>query len=525
MMQFYITGLVVCQYEAEVTSTNKLSYGYYRKHAMHKYTTGLHGRIFRLGLILLVLSLGWVAASADSGWQRVADGVEYRPFTLAGPVRAFVVRMQLDNPEIVLEAGLAHGMVGDGFETVSAIANRYEGTINTWNGYWGTRSDVLVAINGSYYDLETGVAEDGVIQSGWYASQFNDLGGTSGLAWKRDRSLFIGSCVYHRDGTQFVHNVTEGTHLSIDGVNREVRKGEIALLTPQFGTRSFGGNRTEVLIEMTQPAGFLPGSKSSIGIVRALHEHGGPFTIPFDHVVLSARGDRRAALREAMNIGDVVGIELEVTHLNDDCKGSNSDSWADVYTSVAGNWVFLRQGAVLLDDDRGATIRNPRTALCYNATYLYFVVVDGRDDAYSIGMTIPELADFCQERLNADWGVNMDGGGSSTLWVDGRVKNNPSDGRERGVANALMIVRVEPKELSGQFATGQPVESRYPTNVHLGPGLNYAPIASVDTGASGSITFHMNQLNGILAAGANWWKVDFGGLVGWVDEAALTAKD
>lgn len=478
--------------------------------------------ILRYALMILLISIGWVAASADSGWQQIVEGVDYRGYTLAGPTRVFVTRMQLDNPHITLESGLANGIVGDGFETVSGITDRYEDTISTWKGYWGTRSDVVAAINGSYYDLETGIADDGVIQSGWYISQFHDLGGLSGLVWKSDRSLFIGSCVYHREGTQFVRNVTEGTKLPFDGVNRAVRKGEVILLTPQHGTRSFGGDFTEVLIEMTQPAGLLPGSKSSVGVVREIHDHGGQFTIPFDHVVLSARGDSREALRSAVSVGDVVGIELEITHLDEKCRRSNEDSWANAYTSVAGNWVFLRDGEIFVDEDRGATVRNPRTALCYNDTYLYFVVVDGRDESYSRGMSIPELASFCKERLDSGWGVNMDGGGSSTLWVDGNVKNNPSDGHERGVANALMMVLVEPKQSSNRFDTGQSVRSRYPTNVHLGPGLNYPAIASVDTGAVATVTFHMNQLNGVFATGTNWWKVDFGGLIGWVDESALT---
>lgn len=488
---------------------------------MRKYMQWTSKVILRYALIIIALTIGWVAASADSGWQQIVDGIDYHAYTLAGPTRVFVTRMQLDNPNVILESGLAGGTVGDGFETVSSIANRYDGTINTWNGYWGTRSDVVAAINGSYFDLETGIADDGVIQSGWYVSQFHDLGGLSGLVWKNDRSLFIGSCVYHREGSQFIRNVTEGTELALDGLNRNVRKGEVILLTPQFGTRSFGGSFTEVLIEMTQPAGLLPGSKSSIGVVREIHDHGGQFTIPFDHVVLSARGDSRDALQSAMNVGDVVGLELEITHLDEDCRRSNSDSWANAYTSVAGNWVFLRDGEVFVDDDRGATIRNPRTALCYNDSYLYFVVVDGRDESYSRGMTIPELASFCQERLEASWGVNMDGGGSSTLWADGNVKNNPSDGHERGVANALMMVLLEPKESSRRFDTGQSVHSRYPTNVHLGPGLNYPAIASVDSHADATVTFHMNQLNGIFATGTNWWKVDFGGLVGWVNESAL----
>ena len=37
-----------------------------------------------------------------------------------------------------------------------------------------------------------------MVQSGWYAKRFDDLGGGSGFAWKLDRSAFIGECVDHR---------------------------------------------------------------------------------------------------------------------------------------------------------------------------------------------------------------------------------------------------------------------------------------------------------------------------------------
>jgi exopolysaccharide biosynthesis protein len=84
--------------------------------------------------------------------------------------------------------------------------------------------------------------------------------------------------------------------------------------------------------------------------------------------------------------------------------------------------------------------RHPRTALGWNDRYLYLVVVDGRQRKLSRGMTLSELADYliglgCQEA------INLDGGGSSTLWCNGRVLNSPSDGWEREVANALVVVR------------------------------------------------------------------------------------
>ena len=492
---------------------------------MHRLTRRQTARLLRFTLIIVCVSIGWVAASADSGWQKITAGIDYRPFTLGGPVRAFVARMKLDNPDLILETGIANGTIREGYETVSGIAQDYEDTLNAWGGYWGNRSDVVVAINGSYFDLENGIAKDGLIQSGWYAHKFNDLGGSTGLAWKEDRSLFIGACAYHTDRVMFFKNVTTGKKFPVDRINNEVREDQIMLLTPQFGEKSFGEGHTEVLIEMMQPAGMLPGEQAAIGIVREVLDDATPALIPFDHVILSARNASRGILRSQLHTGDIIAFELGLHHLDAECESPVEDSWDGTYTSVAGNWVFLRDGDILIDDDRGAAMRNPRTALCYNEEYLYFVVVDGRDESYSIGMSIPELATFCQDRLDADWGVNMDGGGSSTLWIDGQVKNNPSDGRERGVANGLMMVRVEPKEASDRFTTGQSVQARYPTNVHLGPGMNFSPIASVDTGAKGKITFHMNQLNGIYATGTNWWKVDFGGLVGWVDAAALTNGD
>jgi len=54
-------------------------------------------------------------------------------------------------------------------------------------------------------------------------------------------------------------------------------------------------------------------------------------------------------------------------------------------------------------------------------------------------MTFPELAGLMEE-IGCTDAVNLDGGGSSTMWLGGRVMNQPSDGRERPVANSLIVV-------------------------------------------------------------------------------------
>lgn len=90
------------------------------------------------------------------------------------------------------------------------------------------------------------------------------------------------------------------------------------------------------------------------------------------------------------------------------------------------------------------TTRHPRTAagLSEDGRTLILAVVDGRTDA-SVGMTCTELAALMAE-LGAHDASNLDGGGSSTMWMTGDgVLNDPSDGAQRVVANHL-----------GVFATG-----------------------------------------------------------------------
>jgi len=83
--------------------------------------------------------------------------------------------------------------------------------------------------------------------------------------------------------------------------------------------------------------------------------------------------------------------------------------------------------------------RHPRSAIGWNRDYFFLVAVDGRLPGLSEGMTIKELATFMKNTLGCAEAMNLDGGGSATLWYDGQVRNVPSDGEERPVANALMI--------------------------------------------------------------------------------------
>ncbi|MCA1802257.1 MAG: phosphodiester glycosidase family protein [Rhodothermaceae bacterium] len=98
---------------------------------------------------------------------------------------------------------------------------------------------------------------------------------------------------------------------------------------------------------------------------------------------------------------------------------------------------------------RHSGLRHPRTSVCLtNDRYIILLVADGRHrDA--IGFTLPELAQL-MHHLGCTDAVNLDGGGSSTMYIDGSgVVNHPSDNRvfdregERPVRTAIVIVRGE----------------------------------------------------------------------------------
>jgi hypothetical protein len=95
------------------------------------------------------------------------------------------------------------------------------------------------------------------------------------------------------------------------------------------------------------------------------------------------------------------------------------------------------------------SIRHPRTAAGVTADghTLILLVVDGRQPAHSVGVTLPELADLMLE-LGAAEALNLDGGGSTSFYLrraDGSVvTNQPSAGKWRPVANHLGLWISEP---------------------------------------------------------------------------------
>jgi exopolysaccharide biosynthesis protein len=111
-----------------------------------------------------------------------------------------------------------------------------------------------------------------------------------------------------------------------------------------------------------------------------------------------------------------------------------------VKTAIGGGPALVRNGK--LAEWHSAQSRHPRSAIGWNKTHIFLVEVDGRQRNLSVGMTWGELADY-MIKLGCEEAMNLDGGGSATLWFFGQVVNSPSQGDERGMANALFLIQKE----------------------------------------------------------------------------------
>ena len=87
-----------------------------------------------------------------------------------------------------------------------------------------------------------------------------------------------------------------------------------------------------------------------------------------------------------------------------------------------------------------ANTRHPRTLIGhFENDDLLFIVIDGRRQGWSVGVTLEEAQDKLLEFKVRD-AYNLDGGGSSTFYYDGKVLNRPSDGRERVLTTNIVVL-------------------------------------------------------------------------------------
>ena len=246
-----------------------------------------------------------------------------------------------------------------------------------------------------------------------------------------------------------------GESQPLSGLNRKPGKGsELLLFTPKFFGRTLKiPERFEVVLTGAPPV-LRPGATFT-GTVLGVYE-GGDAPLEQGTVVISAGGARVDWLRSKANVGDRITVNLDVSV----ARGEPLDP-STIRHAVTGAGRLLVRGQVDLQLDaehlKGdfSTTRHPRTAAGVTADGgILLVTVDGRQPTIGRGTSLTELA-LLLRRLGAVDALNLDGGGSTAMAILGGIVNSPSDGKERPVADMLVVLGPAPS-LPATFSLAGP---------------------------------------------------------------------
>lgn len=370
-------------------------------------------------LVFTFLSAGGGTASfaiQESVRSRiVAPGVRHTVYQKPGPYAIHVLEIDLREPTVQIESFRLQGLVKT---TTQALANEREGY------------HVVAAINADFFSFQTG-----------WPLGIHAMRGKLIHAAPTSRSHIAFDCKKRPLIEQFSFrgsiSTKYGDRFQIDRVNEPRTQNRVTLYTSEWDTL-LAVSPGDLVLQAR-----LAGTEWSIGdtlrvVVMSLQSES-PTQIGYHEVaILVSEAEVKSKLQEKLRLRDTLALYLGL-----------NPYVTEVQEVVGGAGRLLRNGlydsTAIIKSERLAsnflTTRHPRTFVGFDrdTTTLFFCTVDGRQEL-SIGMSFQEMADFLQS-IGAWNAINLDGGGSTTMVVEGQIVNSPSDRTgERPVANTLQVI-------------------------------------------------------------------------------------
>lgn len=342
----------------------------------------------------------------------VGPGLEYIHRQIGDrPMAIFIVKVDRHNKALGLATTLANDNIA-GLETVGDQAE----------GFDRNQGKPVAAVNGDFF----------IIRVGLYQGDPTGLQIVDGELVSRPHTRSVSFWI-DENGKPHANQVVPRFHVTWPGgttttlwLNEDRSNDRATLFTPTFASSTRTPDGREYVLERSGDGPWLPlrAGRTYTARVREVRESGNT-AIASDAMVLSI-GPKLASAVPAVSVGQELKLS---TATRPDLRNVN--------VALGGGPLLVSNGRRLYAPSAEAP-RHPRTVIGWNDDFYFLIVVDGRRPGHSIGMTYPELGELCTE-LGCTTAMNLDGGGSSTLWVGGQVVNRPSDGHERRVANALIV--------------------------------------------------------------------------------------
>lgn len=323
----------------------------------------------------------------------VALGVKHIKLTKTingRPVRINVVEInQKLNPNLQINPQLSSSRLASK-STITTLARK---------------NNSLVAINGTYFKPQTGVPLGTLMINGkmYTGPIYNRVAmGIFDNGFDMAR-LELNAQVKSFKGNVKVDNINQPRMLSTHIIVYTPEWGSFAPPSPKYGK--------QIAVEK--------GKIISIGTQS--------MPIPQNGYVIVGPDERLAKIYKAKH------IDLDIKTI---------PNWENVKHIISGGPYLVKNGEVFVDmtEQKLGAIggKNPRTAIGYTQDGNFIMVaVDGREGA-SVGLTLKELAWFMKS-IGCTNAMNLDGGGSTVMYVNGRVVNMPKVKGGIALSNALTI--------------------------------------------------------------------------------------
>jgi Phosphodiester glycosidase len=388
----------------------------------------------RILLISFVLSaVSCARAELTPRYSTIVPGLDYAHVTETNhPWSIHIARMDRSHKELELTSTLAQGTVV-GLSTV----------VNQLKALPVASGRPLAAVNGDFFVIAKGPYQGDPL--GLQVLHGELVSAPSGASFWKDGegNLFLGNIE-----SKFAVTLPGGEKIPF-GLNEERKAKKAVLFTPRFGPSTRTTNGMEMVLERIEGKGWLPLRVDKVYEARISEiRSAGDTPLKADNLVLSIDSgltNRFAAIRPGTVLRFSTGTSKDISNADIATggrpllvvRGKELKAPAPVSTATQASTPTSKEKSP------AAPVRHPRTALGWNKQYLFLMEVDGRRKDLSMGMSFEELAHF-MKTIGCTDAINLDGGGSSTFWLNGNVVNSPSDKHERTVANSLVILQHQP---------------------------------------------------------------------------------
>jgi hypothetical protein len=402
----------------------------------------LYGRSALAALLLWLIPCG-CAAREDVITRKLAPGITYTQEITPGtaPLLVNVLRVDLKAPGVKVRCGQSQDAITlngptKGREPLHSLA---------------ARSGAVAGVNADFFPF-TGDPLGIAIRDGELLREPMDYRACLGICpggVLMDVLVPVGTLT-----------AANGSVNALDGINRLPQDGEVVALTPSYRATPKPGRTAAVvtLREVSLPVRVSQDVKGTVDSVATVGPNEALPACPPGGCLLVAAGRTADGLSALCAPGDSVRFRFDLASNGlppergrfparaGTLRGRTfAPCWTDVEQAVGGGPWLVRNGQIAVDGEaenfpKEAFVeqRHGRTAAGVTADgRLLLVTVDGRQ-ATSVGASLNEMAQILK-RLGAVNAINLDGGGSTTMIVGNGVVNAPSDGRERAIADSLLV--------------------------------------------------------------------------------------